>query len=194
MYFHILILLGLLGSLALQANAHLNSVSFSTITIEDATLSIEVRSTLICVLELFPVDVDGDQILTKAELTPAEQVMFFYLNNKIKVLNGGSQMPMRMKNVRFEVGPEDSYVIYDLTFPREFPQQPVLIMNNIQEETDPYHRNISVVHMEEKEYLFVFTQQNYLNSGRPEQLTPLRKRAPRPRGPMSATESISPAT
>lgn len=185
-------LFGILIAFALaqtSAWAHLNSVSFSTIKLSTQAVQIELRSTVICVLELFPVDKNGDQILAEEEVAPYRQVMYFYLSNKIKVLSGGAQLKMSMRDITFEEGDGESYLVYDLWYKRRDPSQPVIIINNIQEETDPYHRNLSVIEKDGREHLFVFTQENYLNTSDPSALTPIRQSAPAARGPDSISSS-----
>lgn len=174
------------------ASAHLYSVSYSTIEIATDEIRVEMRHPLICVLELFPIDQDGDQYLTDEEIEPAIQAIYYYLTNKIKVLSAGRQLSMRMTDVYFEVGEEESYLIYDLRFERVEPDRPFILFNNIQEEVDPYHRNIALVVVDGREYLFVFTNANYFDSRDRSALTPLRSTAPRVREPSDLLQAAPP--
>lgn len=144
--------------------SHLNSISYALIDIGEKEVKIELRLTLICMLELFTVDTDGDLKLSEKELEPVKPVVFYYLNNKIKILSGGQQLRMEMKSMRFSVEEDDSYVTIDLRFPREKTTGEVVVLNNVLEETDPFHRNIAEVKTKDKEAIFVFTNSNYLDT------------------------------
>lgn len=182
--FSAIILNILLGS-APTAHAHLNSVSYSMIDITDKEVRIELRYTLLCTLELFPADRDGDFSLSDEELKDLKPMMFYYLNNKIKVLSGGLQLKMEIKHLRFSVEEDDSFVIADLSFPaKEAAIESVIILCNLSEEADIYHRNLSQIKMKGEEYLFVFTNSNYFNSLHP----PKSQSAKSASIPSSATE------
>lgn len=150
---------------AAPAEAHLNSISYSDIAIGEKEIEWELSFTLLCTLELFSVDADHDNFLSKEELRSAWPMMFYYLSNKVKVMNGGRQLRMNLKDIRFEVREDDSYTVFDLRF--TFPQRRVpqtLFVCNVQEETDPYHRNLAEIALEDGTYMFVFNNMNYFDS------------------------------
>ena len=156
-----------LAGLVLSAWGHVNSISYSKITVLDNEIHVQLRNTLLCTLELFAVDLDGNSILTKEELDPAKPAMFYYLNNKIKILSGGRQLPMALKEVTFRVEEDDSYTIFDLVFPTYKKPNDWMIFFNLSEEVDSYHRNLSEITIDDKKYLFVFNNTNYFDSRNP---------------------------
>ncbi len=147
--------------------SHLNSVSYSTITVKDEAIHVEFRYTLICTLELFQVDADSDSFLTKEELNPARDMIYYYLTNKIKVLCNGRQLQANLKNISFKVEEDDSYTIFDLVYPTHDKPKDLIILCNVSEEVDPYHRNLAEIKLGDKEYLYVFTNDNYFDSRNP---------------------------
>ena len=90
--------------------------------------------------------------------------MLYYLKNKIKVLSGGRQLPMVLDDLSFITEPEDSYTVFKITFPGYGIIKDPIILCNVLEETDPYHRNISGIEIGDIEYTFIFTNSNYFNS------------------------------
>jgi len=177
--------LGILLSLALfatLASAHLNSFSYSSIEIGETEINIELRFTLICTLELFNADPDGDMILTKKELDAIKPLMYYYLSNKIKILAGGRQLKFDLKKMYHETKEDESLVVMQLSYKSAKPIKSVIILCNVSEENDPFHRNIAEIKMKDKQYLFVFTADNYFNSDNP----------PKPQAAVSGV--ISPAT
>ncbi len=158
------VLLLLLLIPTLSSWSHLNSLSYSLIDINDKEVHIELRLTLICMLELFTVDIDGDLLLTQKELEPVKPVMYYYLNNKLKILSGGQQLRMELKTLDFSVEEDDSYVTVDLYYPRPKPSSGIVILNNVLEETDPFHRNIAEIKTKGKESVFIFTNANYFDT------------------------------
>ncbi|HOL92808.1 MAG TPA: hypothetical protein PLH79_00535 [bacterium] len=153
----------LLGAAGLST-AHLNSISDSVIELRNNEIQMKLRFTLICTLELFQIDLNGDLILSEEEIQPVKPMMYYYLSNKIKVLADGRQLKMEMRNVTFKVEEDDSYVTFDLRFPFQKKPDAFLVLCNVLEETDPYHRNLAEIKMNGNEYLFVFTNTNYFNS------------------------------
>ncbi len=178
--------LGILLSLALftaLASAHLNSFSYSSIDISENEINIELRFTLICTLELFNADPDGDLILTQKELDAIKPLMYYYLSNKIKVLSGGRQLKFDLLKMSHETEEdEESFVVMQLSYKSTKPLESVIILCNVSEENDPFHRNIAGIKIKDKEFLFVFTSNNYFNSDNP----------PKPK--TAASDVISPAT
>ncbi|MFB3785137.1 MAG: hypothetical protein ACE15F_02080 [bacterium] len=150
--------------------AHLNSLSDSVVEMKEDEIQLKLRFTLVCTLELFQIDLNGDLLLSEEEIQPVKPMMFYYLSNKIKVLADGRQLKMEMKSVTFKVEEDDSYVTFDLRFPFKKKPDAFLVLCNVLEETDPYHRNLSEIRLNGKQYLFVFTNSNYFNSAdaRPE--------------------------
>ncbi|RJP26756.1 MAG: hypothetical protein C4527_14555 [Candidatus Omnitrophota bacterium] len=147
--------------------AHLNSFSFSTIEIKEDAIHMELRLTLICTLELFPVDTDANQFLSEEELKAFRSMMYYYLTNKLKILNSGRQLHLVLKDISFHVEEDDSYTVFNLVIPLRKPLENVIILCNVLEETDPYHRNLSEIKMKGNEYLFIFTNDNYFDSSKP---------------------------
>ncbi len=144
--------------------SHFNSISFSTIEIKEKEVRMELRYTFLCVLELFQADQNNDQKLSEEELEKISSPFYFYLNNKIKILGGGRQLRMVLKRIRFAIEETDSFVVLDLSFSSQESLDSVIILCNLSEETDSYHRNLSQIKIGEKEYFFIFTNQNYFNS------------------------------
>lgn len=154
----------ILITLSIPCHAHLNSISYSTIEVATDEIRIELRFTLICTLELFSVDVDGDGILTKEELQPAKPAMYYYLTNKIKILSGGRQLRMILRDLTFKVEEDDAYTIFELAYPKTNESDEFILLCNVLEETDPYHKNLAEIKYSGNDYLFVFTNINYFNS------------------------------
>jgi len=153
--------------LSLPCQAHFNSISFSSIVASSTEVRIELRLTLICTLELFPADKDGDGLLSDEELAAVKPSMYYYLANKIKILSGGRQLRMMMQDLTFKVEEDDSYTIFQLAFPRSEESKNLIILCNVMEEADPYHRNLAEIQSGDKDYLFVFTNVNYFDSANP---------------------------
>ncbi len=177
------------------AFAHLNSISDSVIELKEDEIQLKLRFTLVCTLELFQIDLNGDLLLSEEEIQPVKPMMFYYLSNKIKVLADGRQLKMEMRSVTFKVEEDDSYVTFDLHFPFKKKPGAFLVLCNVLEETDPFHRNLSEIKLNGKEYLFVFTNSNYFNSAdaRPESVE--SPEAPVPAGevqPATPTPSANP--
>lgn len=154
------------------AVSHPNSVSYSTIEFRDKEIRIELRYTLLCTLELFQADSDNDQKLTEEELEAIKPLMFYYLNNKIKVLSHSRQLRLAIRKMRFSIEEDDSYVIMELAYLSPDTLESAIIFCNLSEEVDAYHRNLSQIKIGEKEYLFVFTNTNYFNSVDPPKALP----------------------
>ncbi len=162
-----------------NAFSHLNSLSYSTIESTSQSVRVELKLTLICTLELFSVDANNDGYLSKEELEPAKSAMYYYINNKIKVLSGGKQLRMLLRDLGFRVEEEDSYTVFDLEFPKVKGHDEFVMICNVIEETDPYHRNLAEIKVDDEEYLFVFTNMNYFDSKNP------------PRGPMELDTPVA---
>ncbi|MEW6238951.1 MAG: hypothetical protein AB1656_26505 [Candidatus Omnitrophota bacterium] len=157
----------LLLILSCPCQAHLNSVSFSSIVVSATEVRVELRFTLICTLELFPADKNGNNLLSAEELSAVKPAMYYYLTNKIKILSGGRQLRMVLRDLTFEVEEDDSYTIFQLAFPRSEESKNLIIFCNVSEEADPYHRNLAEIKLGDKDYLFVFTNVNYFDSAHP---------------------------
>ncbi len=149
------------------SSAHLNSFSFSTITVKEEAIQIEMRFTLICTLELFQVDHDHNAFLSQEELNSARNMMYYYLSNKIKVLCNGHQLKAVLKGLSFQVEEDDSYTVFDLVYPTKSKPEELILLCNVSEEADPYHRSVSEIRMGEKKYVFIFTNDNYFDSRNP---------------------------
>lgn len=145
-------------------HAHLNSMSFSKIEVKDEEVHWQMKFTLLCTLELFAVDVDNNNFLSDEELKSAWSMMYYYLSNKIKVLSEGKQLRMVLKDIHFSVEEDDSYTVFELSFP--FRQDPdgFLFLCNVQEETDPYHQGMAEIYLPKESYVFVFSNVNYFDT------------------------------
>lgn len=146
------------------ASAHLNSMSFSKIEVKENEVRWEMKFTLLCTLELFAVDVDNDNFLSKDELKSAWSMMYYYLSNKIKVLSEGKQLRMVLKDISFSVEEDDSYTVFDISFPFRQNPQSFIFLCNVQEETDPYHQGMAEIHLKDAAYAFVFSNVNYFDT------------------------------
>jgi hypothetical protein len=146
------------------ADAHLNSMSFSKIEVKENEVRWEMKFTLLCTLELFAVDVNNDNFLQEDELKSAWSMMYYYLSNKIKVLSEGKQLRMVLKDITFSVEEDDSYTVFDLSFPFRQDPKGFLFLCNVQEETDPYHQGMAEIHLKDASYAFVFSNVNYFDS------------------------------
>ncbi len=149
---------------AQTSSAHLNSMSFSKIEVKESEVHWQMKFTLLCTLELFAVDVDSNNFLSEEELKSAWSMMYYYLSNKIKVLGGGRQLRMVLKDISFSVEEDDSYTVFELSFP--FRQKPdgFIFLCNVQEETDPYHQALAEIHLADESYAYVFSNVNYFDS------------------------------
>ncbi|MBD3267647.1 hypothetical protein GF373_13340 [bacterium] len=143
---------------------HLNSISYSTIAIEESKVRIQFRYTYLCTIELFQIDKNMDQQLSPAELTQGKEMIFYYLKNKFKVLSNGRQLKMILKNIQFKEEENDAFTICDLVFPSSNPLGQVIVFCNVSEEVDPYHRNIAEIEIGDKKGLFIFKKENYFDS------------------------------
>ncbi|MDP8243008.1 MAG: hypothetical protein P9L94_02920 [Candidatus Hinthialibacter antarcticus] len=186
------------------AAAHLNSYSFSTITIDEESILYELRFPYVNTIELFAVDKNMDQVLTEEELEPAKQVMFYYFDNKIKILSQGRQLQMVLKDVVFNNEEDDAVIIVHFEFPGYQAPGPAIILCNVSEEVDPFHQNIGVIEKDGKRFLFTFTKASYLDISKitsDMEIKDPRKRK-RPRAQIesatgevkSASETVSAAT
>jgi hypothetical protein len=146
------------------AEAHLNSLSYSTILMKEKSVHIHFRYTYLCTIELFQVDTNKDKTLSADELATLEQPLFYYLNNKIKVLSGGRQLEMQLKNLRFVVEDEEAYTVCELDFVSEEPLGQVILFCNVSEEVDPFHRHIAEIKMDDEKGVFFFKRDNYFDS------------------------------
>lgn len=145
------------------AAAHLNSYSFSTISINEESIEYELRFPYVNTIELFAVDKNMDQVLSEDELEPAKQVMFYYFDNKIKVLSQGRQLQMVLKDVIFNNEEDEAVIEVHFEFPGYQAPEPAIILCNVSEEVDPFHQNIGVIEKDGKRYLFTFTKASYLD-------------------------------
>ncbi|MBI1390541.1 MAG: hypothetical protein GC154_19070 [bacterium] len=143
--------------------AHLNSYSFSTVTIKDEEIGFELRFPYINTIELFAADKNMDQVLSKEEIEAAQQVMYYYFANKIKALSEGRQLQLVMNDARFAEEDDQSFLVIDFTFAGYRKPENVYILCNVSEEVDPYHQNIAVIKKDGKQYLFTFTSSTYLD-------------------------------
>lgn len=149
---------------AMPSHAHLNSMSFSKIEVKENEVRWQMKFTLLCTLELFAVDMDNNNFLSDEELKSAWSMMYYYLSNKIKVLSEGKQLRMVMKDIKFSVEEDDSYTVFELSFPFRQNPQGFMFMCNVQEETDPYHQAMAEIYLPKDSYLFVFSNVNYFDS------------------------------
>ena len=170
-----------------SAWCHLNSLSYSTIEIKENEIRWELRFTLLCTLELFSVDLNNDNFLSKEELEAAWPMMYYYLNNKIKVMEGGRQLKLTLRDISFKVEADDSYTVFQLSYaiPQKKSDQ-ILLLCNVQEETDPYHRDLAEITLNDDTYLFVFNNINYFDTAHiPPHVQKVNKTIP------SASETIT---
>ncbi|MGI6454795.1 MAG: hypothetical protein ACOX5R_04145 [bacterium] len=147
--------------------SHLNSISYSQISHTTDTVHVELRMTMLCIQELFALDVNMDGNLSDEEITPARPLLHFYFQNKIKVLAQGRQLPLELKEVVFAEEEDDSYLILSLDFTGERELEDFILFCNVSEEADPYHRNLSELQVKGRQYTYVFTSQNYFDSAHP---------------------------
>ncbi len=183
--------------IAPTALSHLNSFSFSTITIKDESIVYTLRFPYVNTVELFAVDANMDQVLTQNELEPAKQVMFYYFDNKIKVLSGGRQLQMVLNEVVFNNEEDEAAIEVTFEFPGYQAPEPAIIFCNVSEEVDPFHQNIGVIEKDGKRFLYTFTKTSYLDVSKitpdMEIKDPRNRKRPRTRIP-SATGEVQSAT
>lgn len=153
-----------MGLFTQHSYAHLNSMSFSKIEIKENEVRWEMKFTLLCTLELFAVDVNSDNFLQEDELKSAWSMMYYYLSNKMKVLTDGKQLRMVLKDISFSVEEDDSYTVFDLSFPFRQNPEDFVFLCNVQEETDPYHQAMAEIHLPKESYAFVFSNVNYFDT------------------------------
>ncbi len=151
------------------AFAHLNSFSYADIVVNDQEVLIDLKMTQRTTLELFAVDVNYDSVLQQEELDAAWEVLYYYLDNKIKVLEAGErrgghrQIKPEIQKLSYLVDDFDAYVRIQMRYERETPNDALSIINNLSEETDPYHRSLARIQTAAGEFRFVFTRYNFLN-------------------------------
>lgn len=177
--------------------AHMNSYSFSTIKVKEESIQYELRFPYLNTIELFAVDKDMDQVLSKDELEPAKQVMFYYFDNKIKVLSQGRQLQMVLNTVEFNNEDGDAVIIVHFEYPGYQAPEDAIIFCNVSEEVDPFHQNIAVIEKDGKRYLFTFTKTSYLDLDKitPDMEIKDPRNRKRPRAPIqSATGEVSSAS
>ena len=150
--------------IATPSYSHLNSMSFSKIEVKENEVRWQMKFTLLCTLELFAVDVDNNNFLSDEELKSAWSMMYYYLSNKIKVLSEGKQLRMVLKDIKFSVEEDDSYTVFELSFPFRQNPQGFMFLCNVQEETDPYHQGMAEIYLPKENYLFVFSNVNYFDT------------------------------
>jgi hypothetical protein len=156
--------LGWLLGTAMAANAHLNSVSYSSINVEEYNVYMEFRYTLLCTLELFRIDTNNDRVLSEEEMAAGKPMIFYYLKNKIKVLSGGKQLKLVIAKMEFAEEDDDAYLICHLIFRGKKVNEPIILFCNVSEETDANHRHIAEIKLPDTQGVFIFTRENYFDS------------------------------
>ncbi len=177
-----LLLIPLLVSVSLAAQAHLNSFSFLSIDVDESEIKVDLMMTQRTTLELFALDTNYDTALQQDELDAAWEVLYYYIDNKIKVLSGSPdggltgyrQLKPEILSIAYVTDKYDAYVRVVMRYKRRDPKSALQIVNNISEETDPYHRSLAQLTTAKGNAAYVFTRYNYLeiksdgsNNGRP---------------------------
>ncbi len=151
----------LVSLLVPSAFAHMNSFSYAEIEVGAEKIDYELRVDVLTLVELFQMDRNGDWVIDDDEVTQTWQMLFYYLKNKIKVLCGGRQLPLDLRSVKYSKEPQP-HVRINMRFTCPTSDEECVMFCNVSEETDPFHRSISLVKIGDEEYQFVFTNQNYL--------------------------------
>lgn len=177
-----LLFLPLLLTVSLAARAHLNSFSFLQIDVDESEIRVDLMMTQRTTLELFALDTNYDTALQQDELDAAWEVLYYYIDNKIKVLSGSPdggltgyrQLKPEILSIAYVTDRYDAYVRIVMRYKRRDPKAVLQIVNNISEETDPYHRSLAQLTTAKGKAAYVFTRYNYLqiesdgsNNGRP---------------------------
>lgn len=150
--------------------AHINSFSYMDMTVTEKEIRVDLKLTQRTTLELFALDVNYNASLEQEELDAAWEVLYYYLDNKFKVLrapadgnpHGFRQLKPEITKISYLTDQFDAYVRIECRFQLDAPVGGLHIFNNLSEETDPYHRSLTRLTTPAGEFRFAFTRYNFL--------------------------------
>lgn len=156
--------------LTLSASAHINSFSYADINISSKEVYFDLKMTQRTTLELFNLDTDLDGAIQPEELDDAWEVLYYYLDNKIKVLSGNAALGMagyqqlkpEIVKLSYFRDEYDAYLRVQFRYQRDDSEAALSIFNNLSEETDPFHRSLANLTTTAGKFRFVFSRFNYL--------------------------------